>query len=74
MREYIFAALILCMLFLFAYCSTLQAEEHNKIYTYFYSTEYKDASIAILALAILESGWFKSKYHIKFNNYFSINR
>jgi uncharacterized FlgJ-related protein len=42
------------------------------IENFFKETEYKEVSLTILALAALESGWFKSKRHVEFNNYFSI--
>lgn len=39
---------------------------------YFDKTEYKNVSVTITALAILETGWFRSERHEEFHNYFSI--
>ena len=46
----------------------------NIVYNYFNKTEYKNVADIITAMTILETGWYKSKEHIKRNNYFSIKR
>lgn len=47
-------------------------DEFILIQEYFYNSNYRDVSKIILSIAILETGWFKSHYHKKFNNYFSL--
>lgn len=47
-------------------------DEAYFVYKFFLKTEYRGVADIITSQAILESGYFKSKMHILFNNYFSI--
>lgn len=47
-------------------------DEAYYVYKFFQNTEYREVADIITSQGILESAWFKSKMHIKFNNYFSI--
>jgi flagellum-specific peptidoglycan hydrolase FlgJ len=54
------------------YTNRLLPDEAYYVYNFFSKTEYKHVADIITSQAILESGWFKSRMHIKLNNYFSI--
>ncbi len=44
----------------------------DDVKNYFDKTEYKDVSVTITALSILETGWYKAPVHEEFHNTFSM--
>lgn len=46
-------------------------DKMEEIYNFFSNTEYKESARTIVALSVLESGWYRSPVHREFNNYFS---
>lgn len=49
-------------------------EEAAFIHQFFLYTEYREVSDIITAMSILETGWMKSSFHKKTNNYFSTKK
>jgi len=64
----------LVFVFIMFFTMFVQAESPQKVYDFFQKTEYKNVAREIVALAVLETGWFRSKYHNDFHNYFSIKQ
>jgi len=65
LKKFVFVILMLLSLL-------IHADTPQTIYNYFSETEYKEVAEEITALAVLETGWFKSQMHNQFYNYFSI--
>lgn len=44
----------------------------HQIHDFFSDTEYRDSAKTIVALSVLETGWFRAPVHNEMNNLFSI--
>ena len=74
--DYKFIALIIATIILFTVLTTQGEQRDEKIietYNYFVEAGYDDETAkTIVALAVLESGWFSAEIHVDKNNWFSI--
>ena len=43
----------------------------REIYNFYKNSEYSAAAEIITAMTVLETGWYTSKYHNEYNNYYS---
>ena len=50
------------------------AAEAHLIFNFFQGTEYAPVADIILAMSILETGWYKSSFHKERNNFFSTKK